>query len=98
MPPFSFLSRIKKKAPPERQNNDNPLPQAFRFVHKNKPCATTTFSGTADEIFHIDCHTDPDTQKGFILWDDIQQVSSEVLFIRNGTKVVPFMKGMDLRM
>ncbi|KAF9330843.1 hypothetical protein BGZ91_012349 [Linnemannia elongata] len=49
MPPFSFFSRIKKKAPPERQNNDNPLPQAFRLVHKNQPCATTTISGAADE-------------------------------------------------
>lgn len=67
------------------------------FTHHPR-ISTSAITAAGDEVFHIDCHTDPDTLKGFILWDDIQQVSSEVLFIRNETKVVPFMKGTDLRM
>ncbi|KAG9062202.1 hypothetical protein KI688_006534 [Linnemannia hyalina] len=71
--------------------------QGFRSVHESQPPSTTTVPLNSPKVVHIDCYTDPDTNRDFILWEDIQQAFSEALSVRNRTKVLPFAKGKDLR-
>ncbi|KAF9900240.1 hypothetical protein EC991_007693 [Linnemannia zychae] len=70
--------------------------QGFRAVHKTYKPSTVTYVDP-DDVIHIDCNTDPNTQEEFILWDDIQQVFEDALFVRQRTKMVPFVKGSDYR-
>ncbi|KAK3833191.1 MAG: hypothetical protein J3R72DRAFT_478094, partial [Linnemannia gamsii] len=68
--------------------------QAVRPV--NKESLDSVFDSTpAPKIMHFDCHVDPTTKKGFVLWDDIRLVFPDALYVRHQTKVVPFMKGID---
>ncbi|KAF9900244.1 hypothetical protein EC991_007697 [Linnemannia zychae] len=72
--------------------------QAFRSVHKSQKLSTIAVVDP-DDIIYIDCHTDPDnSQKCFILWEDIQQAFESALFVRDSkAKMLPFVKGMDYR-
>ncbi|KAF9900239.1 hypothetical protein EC991_007692 [Linnemannia zychae] len=70
--------------------------QGFRAVHKSYKPSTVTYVDP-DDIIHIDCFTDPDTHKDFILWDDIQQAFEEAQFVRHKTKMLPYLKGSDYR-
>ncbi|KAK3817115.1 MAG: hypothetical protein JOS17DRAFT_820495 [Linnemannia elongata] len=71
--------------------------QGFRSVHKSQPPSTISVPLNSPEVIHIDCYTDPDTNKDYILWEDIQQAFNEAMSVRNRTKMVPFAKGKDLR-
>ncbi|KAG0274208.1 hypothetical protein BGZ95_010010, partial [Linnemannia exigua] len=71
--------------------------QAFRSVHKCQKPSTTSAPLDSDDITLIDCHTDPETHKDFILWEDIQQAFDEALLVRHKTKMLPFVKGPDYR-
>ncbi|KAG0278942.1 hypothetical protein BGZ95_002717 [Linnemannia exigua] len=70
--------------------------QGFRAVHKSYRPSTVTYVDP-DDIIHIECYTDPDTNKDFILWDEIQQAFEEAQFVRNKTKMLPYLKGSDYR-
>ncbi|KAH7036132.1 hypothetical protein BKA57DRAFT_496917 [Linnemannia elongata] len=70
--------------------------QGFRAIHKTQRPSTFTHIDPDDIIF-IDCHTHPDTNRDFILWEDIQQAFEEALFVRHKAKMLPFVKGTDLR-
>ncbi|KAF9275645.1 hypothetical protein BGZ88_002234 [Linnemannia elongata] len=70
--------------------------QAMRSVDINlAPSAVPP--ATPDEIFHVDTQLDPETQKEVVLWDDILQAFRNVVQVRNKMRVVPFLKGKDLR-
>ncbi|KAG9062195.1 hypothetical protein KI688_006527 [Linnemannia hyalina] len=71
--------------------------QGFRSVQKSEPHSTTSVPLDSPNITHIDCYTDPDTNKDFILWEDIQQAFDEALFARNKTRMLPFVRGKDHR-
>ncbi|KAG0045821.1 hypothetical protein BGZ90_008349, partial [Linnemannia elongata] len=71
--------------------------QGFRSIHKSELHPTTSIPLDSPNITHIDCYTDPDTQKDFVLWEHIQQVFDEALFVRNKTKMLPFVRGEDHR-
>lgn len=71
--------------------------QGFRSVHKSQPPSTISVTLNSPEVVHIDCYTDPDTNKDFVIWEDIQQAFNEALYIRNRAKMLPFAKGKDLR-
>lgn len=71
--------------------------QGFRSVHRSQPPSTTSVPLDSPEVVHIECYTDPDTNKDYILWEDIQQAFYDALSVRNRTKVLPFAKGKDLR-
>ncbi|KAG0065732.1 hypothetical protein BGZ89_007989 [Linnemannia elongata] len=71
--------------------------QGFRSVRKSEPHSVTSLPLDSPNITHIDCYTDPDTNKDFILWEEIQQVFDEALFVRNKTKMLPFVRGKDYR-
>ncbi|KAF9129431.1 hypothetical protein BGW39_004155 [Mortierella sp. 14UC] len=102
------LFKSKKSSKPKKGNQHT---QAFRIVHRTQPLNNSTNSSSSsnsnsttslslqstEEILHIDCHIDPATKKGFILWDDIQQVCSDVVYVRNENRVVSYLKGADSR-
>ncbi|KAF9271596.1 hypothetical protein BGZ88_005885, partial [Linnemannia elongata] len=71
--------------------------QGFRSVHKSQPPSTISVPLNSPEVVHIDCYTDPDTNKDFVLWEDIQQAFNEALYVRSRAKMLPFAKGKDLR-
>ncbi|KAK3833212.1 MAG: hypothetical protein J3R72DRAFT_478104 [Linnemannia gamsii] len=68
--------------------------QAVRPVNKDS-LDSAVHSTPAPRIIYFDCHVDPATKKGFVLWDDIRLAFSDALYIRHLDKVVPFMKGID---
>ncbi|KAF9301949.1 hypothetical protein BGZ91_009449, partial [Linnemannia elongata] len=70
--------------------------QAMRSVDANL-APNAVLPATPDEIYHVDTQLDPDTQKEVVLWDDILQAFKNVVQVRNKTRVVPFLKGRDLR-
>ncbi|KAF9147283.1 hypothetical protein BG015_011100 [Linnemannia schmuckeri] len=71
--------------------------QGFRSVHKSEPPSTTSAPLDSANIIHIVCHTDPDTNKDFILWEDIQQAFDDALFVRDKTKMISYVKGKDYK-
>ncbi|KAF9537754.1 hypothetical protein EC957_007703 [Mortierella hygrophila] len=70
--------------------------QAMRSVDINLAPNAVPLA-TPDEIYHVDTQLDPETQKEVVLWDDIMQAFRNVVQVRNKTRVVPFLKGKDLR-
>ncbi|KAF9545320.1 hypothetical protein EC957_011074 [Mortierella hygrophila] len=80
------------------QGNVQPqeLIQAIRSVEKHIPPSSIP-PPHPDEIFYVECHPDPDTQKDVVLWDDILQAFENAVHVRHRAKIVPFLKGKDLR-
>jgi hypothetical protein len=70
--------------------------QAMRSVNKNLPLDAIT-PASPGEILHVDINTDPETEKEFILWEDILQAFKDAVQVRDKTRVVPFLKGPDFR-
>lgn len=71
--------------------------QAIRSVDKSiRPNAVTP--ATPDEIYYVDTHPDPETQKEIVLWDDILQAFDNAVQVRHRARVVPFLKGRDFTM
>ncbi|KAG0357829.1 hypothetical protein BGX24_006129, partial [Mortierella sp. AD032] len=69
--------------------------QAFRPVHKSHKPSTISAPLDSDDVTLIDCHTNPETHKDFILWVDIRQAFGEALLVRHKTKMLAFLKGAD---
>lgn len=65
--------------------------QALRSVNKGTPHSAVPLA-TLDEILHVDTLVDPETQKEVVMWED------NAVQIRHKTRVVPFLRGTDLRM
>ncbi|KAF9113740.1 hypothetical protein BGX30_006873 [Mortierella sp. GBA39] len=55
--------------------------QAIRSVNKSIP-PNAVPSATPDEIYHVDTHPDPETQKEIVLWDDIFQAFKNAELVR----------------
>ncbi|KAG0072869.1 hypothetical protein BGZ90_011775 [Linnemannia elongata] len=71
--------------------------QAIRSVDKSVPLNAVP-PATPNEIYHVDTHPDPETQKEIVLWDDILQAFKNAELVRHKTWVVPFLKGKDFTM
>ncbi|KAG0279090.1 hypothetical protein BGZ95_002276, partial [Linnemannia exigua] len=72
-----------------------PNAQAVRKVYEDDtPFAGTTATFT---IFHIACHPDGVSGKDIILWDDIVAAFKDVIHVRSGTLILPFLKGPDFK-
>lgn len=71
--------------------------QPIRSVHKSLRLSAIA-PPTTDDIFYVVCYADPKTHKEFVFWDDILQAFEEGLHARNGAKIVPFLRGSDLKM
>ncbi|KAG0276039.1 hypothetical protein BGZ96_003496 [Linnemannia gamsii] len=70
--------------------------QAMRAVNKDLP-PTSVSPALLAEIYYVDCHLDPTTQKPVVLWDDILQAFVNAVQVRDKARVVPFLKDSDLR-
>ncbi|KAG9061804.1 hypothetical protein KI688_006955 [Linnemannia hyalina] len=74
------------------QENIRALRSVDKSIHPNSiPLASP------EEIYHVETQVDPDTQKDVVLWDDILQAFENAVQVRHKIKVVPFLKGKDLR-
>jgi hypothetical protein len=73
------------------------LYQPIRSVHKSLRLSAIA-PPTTDDIFYVVCYADPKTQKDFVFWEDILQAFEEGLHARDGAKMVPFLRGSDLKM
>ncbi|KAG0204730.1 hypothetical protein BGX33_008303 [Mortierella sp. NVP41] len=70
----------------------HPPVQAIRSVPRNSRNTPTVDPA---DIYHVDIHTDPVTQKQFVLWDDIRLPFDDALHVLHQSRVVPFLKGDD---
>ncbi|KAF9900458.1 hypothetical protein EC991_007321 [Linnemannia zychae] len=77
-------------------NDSEGLVQAVRTVNKNQSPSSTP-PPTSDDILYLDCHVAPDTNKPFILWEDILEMFKGVEQVRHKARVLLFMKGPDFR-
>ncbi|KAF9271703.1 hypothetical protein BGZ88_005722, partial [Linnemannia elongata] len=73
-------------------DDNQPQIQAVRPVSKDNLDTPTI---TPAPTVYFDCHSNPATGKGFVLWDDIRLVFADALYVRHNAKVVPFMKDAD---
>ncbi|KAF9904924.1 hypothetical protein EC991_002224 [Linnemannia zychae] len=69
--------------------------QAVRRINENgNPPSELALSA----IIHVACHSDPSSGKDIVLWDDILAAfKADVIHIRSGTFVIPFLKGPDFK-
>ncbi|KAF9327804.1 hypothetical protein BGZ91_001282 [Linnemannia elongata] len=70
--------------------------QAIRSIEKTLPLSSIP-PANPDYTFYVDCHLEPDTQKGFVLWEDILSAFNNAVRVQRGAQVVHFLKGSDLR-
>ncbi|KAF9898609.1 hypothetical protein EC991_010816, partial [Linnemannia zychae] len=70
-----------------------PLVQPVRLVDKNG------IPFTPSNTIHLVCHSDPSSGRNIILWDDILAAFKvdDVIHVRSGTIVLPFLKGADFK-
>ncbi|KAG0291968.1 hypothetical protein BGZ97_005735, partial [Linnemannia gamsii] len=72
--------------------------QAIRLITRNGRLSTSISSSSSEaDILYITCHPDPSLGKDIILWDDIVAAFKDPLHIRNGAKIIPFLKGADFK-
>jgi hypothetical protein len=76
-------------------NNPGNLTQAVRVV--NRIGLPTSKSDTQSEIFYLACHDDAASEQIIILWDDVLDAFKTVIHVRHGPRILPFLKGSDLR-
>ncbi|KAF9142353.1 hypothetical protein BG015_000947 [Linnemannia schmuckeri] len=70
------------------------LTQALRSVERHLSPSSIP-PANPDDILYVDCYLDPETKKTIVLWEDIP--FSNALQIRQGARVIPFLKGPDFR-
>ena len=71
-----------------------PHVQAVRRVYEN---GGPVIGATPSDILHLACHSDPSSGKDIVLWDDIQAAFKNVVHVRFGTVILPFLKGPDFK-
>ncbi|KAK3836746.1 MAG: hypothetical protein J3R72DRAFT_526204 [Linnemannia gamsii] len=78
-----------------------PIP---RMTHTNVqalwPVSITTSPDTVaapnpDEVFYVDIHTDLNTNKGFVFWEDIKLAFDDALHVQRQGSKIPFIEGED---
>ncbi|KAF9410144.1 hypothetical protein BGZ76_005565, partial [Entomortierella beljakovae] len=68
--------------------------QQFRIISKSEQLSSTVVES---KVVDIAIHHDNVTGKDVVLWEDILVVFKDALFVQNGSFVIPFLKGDDLR-
>jgi hypothetical protein len=70
--------------------------QAVRSVYENGH--PTGGPSTPSNIIYLACHPDETTGKDILLWDDVLAAfKDDVVHVRSGVKVLPFLKGRDFK-
>ncbi|KAF9153944.1 hypothetical protein BG015_002250 [Linnemannia schmuckeri] len=65
--------------------------QAVRRVYDNGQ------PSTASDTIHLVCYPDPFSGENILLWDDIKAAFDNVVHVRSGTVVLPFIKGANFK-
>ncbi|KAK3824247.1 MAG: hypothetical protein J3R72DRAFT_479529, partial [Linnemannia gamsii] len=73
----------------------HPSIQAVRRIYENEqPASSTTPAG----VIYLVCQPDPSSGKDILLWDDVLDAfKDDVIHIRSGAVVLPFLKGSDFK-
>ncbi|KAF9904917.1 hypothetical protein EC991_002217 [Linnemannia zychae] len=74
--------------------------QAVRRINENQNSTSEAVTAVAVplDIIHVAYYQDPSTGKDIIIWDDILDAfKAEVVHVRSGTFVLPFLKGPDFK-
>ncbi|KAH7060279.1 hypothetical protein BKA57DRAFT_487989 [Linnemannia elongata] len=71
-----------------------PHAQAVRKVYENDSLASVP---AVSDIFHVACYPDVSSGKDIILWDDILAAFKNVVHVRFGTMILPFLNGPDFK-
>ncbi|KAF9120577.1 hypothetical protein BGW39_011257 [Mortierella sp. 14UC] len=71
------------------------LTQPVRVV--NRAGLSSSESSALSEIFYLACHYDAASEKTIILWDDVLDAFKTVVHVRDGARVLSFLKGSDLK-
>ncbi|KAF9120582.1 hypothetical protein BGW39_011262, partial [Mortierella sp. 14UC] len=64
--------------------------RVYEIDHLNTPASLS-------KIFHLGSHFDEVSGKDIILWDDVQAAFKDVVHVRSGTKILPFLKGRNFK-
>jgi hypothetical protein len=74
----------------------HPTFQAVRRVYENEHSANSSTVPT--ETLYLVCHPDPSLGKDILLWDDILAAFKDnIVHVRSGAVVLPFLKGSDFK-
>ncbi|KAF9116078.1 hypothetical protein BGW39_002836, partial [Mortierella sp. 14UC] len=71
------------------------LTQAVRVV--NRAGLPVYEPSAQSEMFFLACHHDPASEQTIILWDDVLDAFKTVVHVRDGTRILSFLKGSDLK-
>ncbi|KAF9116979.1 hypothetical protein BGW39_002517, partial [Mortierella sp. 14UC] len=82
-----------------------PDTQAIRRVYDEDNDDTTitdeeeqpAAAASASRIFHLPYYPDSSSGKDILLWDDILAAFHDVLHVRSGSMILPFLKGPDFK-
>ncbi|KAG0268958.1 hypothetical protein BGZ95_002254, partial [Linnemannia exigua] len=82
-----------------------PTVQAIRRVYDNDSnndntttvTEETTATASALRIFHLPYYPDATSGKDILLWEDIHAAFDDVLHVRAGSTILPFLKGPDFK-
>ncbi|KAF9144992.1 hypothetical protein BG015_012043 [Linnemannia schmuckeri] len=81
-----------------QSNEPQERTQAIRPVYTNNgvPPSPPPPPSVSSEIVHIDIHSDP-SGKDIVLWEDILVAFKDAANIRNGTRIIPFLKDASFK-
>lgn len=63
----------------------------------NTPPPYTHDTAADSDVIHVTIYQDPATGKDIVFWEDILVVFKGALNIRQGTRVIPFLRGNDFK-
>ncbi|KAF9095945.1 hypothetical protein BGX23_012303 [Mortierella sp. AD031] len=69
--------------------------QSVRRVYENDD--STDEKSSSSSVYHLTSHPDPSVEKDILLWDDVLAAFKDVVHVRSGTKILPFLKGPDFK-
>ena len=80
--------------PSQEQDEEQERVQVLRAVYNDDAYSVTEMPES--ETVKIECQLDDDGRE-VILWEDILLVFDNILHVRHGTKVLPFLKDLNFR-
>ena len=94
---------LKLKQPPmtkEQQDTQLRHLQPIRpaYTHTTSPPPLYADSSTSPDVVQVTIYQDPATGKEIVFWEDVLVAFKGALSIRQGARVLPFLRGSDFKM
>lgn len=82
----------------QQGNESQERTQVIRPVYTNngRPASPPSPSSASPEIVHVDIHKDH-SGKDIVLWEDVLVAFKDAVNIRNGLRIVPFLKDASFK-